>query len=160
MTHLVALSKQSKTKKSEEHRKLAITSHMSKVLYTTVLSKSSIILKPQISKIQFGLITRKGTIEAISTVLMILMTCVNRRKSLYLEFIDLTKVFHQVDHTKLLSILRDGGVEGKMLHLMSNINTEQTAVMRRDRLDRSVSIKCGVRQACFNAHFVQYIRRP
>ena len=78
------------------------------------------------------------------------MSYVNRRENLHLAFIDLTKAFDQVEHAKLLNILRDRGVKWKCLPVLSNLCTELTAVMRGDPLDRPVSTKGGVRQDVFS----------
>ena len=67
-SNFIALPKKPRTKRCDEHRTIAITSHLSKILFMIILSKIAPILNEQVNKLQFGFMPNRGTIEAITAL--------------------------------------------------------------------------------------------
>ena len=68
---------------------------------------------------------------------------------MYICFIDYTKAFDQVNHTKLIECLKEIGVDNKDLQIIAKMYWEQTAVVRtKNGVSSGSNIKKGVRQGC------------
>ena len=68
---------------------------------------------------------------------------------MYICFIDYTKAFDRVNHTKLIECLKEIGVDDKDLQIIIKMYWEQTAVVRTKTGASTVfKIKKGVRQGC------------
>ena len=68
---------------------------------------------------------------------------------IYMCFIDYTKAFDRVNHTKMIECLSEIGVDDKDLQIITKLFWEQTAVVRTDNgISKECKIKKGVRQGC------------
>ena len=71
------------------------------------------------------------------------------RKNIYFCFIDYTKAFDCVDHSKLWKILKEMGIPDHLTHLLRNLYAGQEATVRTGhRTTDWFQIRKGVRQDC------------
>ena len=71
-----------------------------------------------------------GTRNAIFILRNICERSIEVNKDLYLCFIDFTKAFDRVRHTKLLNMLQDLDLDGKDIRLVRNLYWDQSAAIR------------------------------
>ena len=79
----------------------------------------------------------------------IIEKCYERNSHLYLCFVDLEKAYDRVPREKMLSILRDYGIEGRLLQAIKSIYVDNQAAVRVDgRMSSWFKVVTGVRQGC------------
>ena len=70
-------------------------------------------------------------------------------KNIYICFIDYSKAFDKVKHSKMIACLKEIGLDGKDLHIITTLYWDQTAVVDTEsRVSNEFEIKKGVRQGC------------
>ena len=90
-----------------------------------------------------------GTREGIFNLRTILERAIEVQQDVYICFIDYTKAFDRVNHSKLIECLKEVGVDDKDLQIIIKMYWEQTAVVRTKTGISSVfKIKKGVIQGC------------
>src|SRR5438132_5417257 len=87
-------------------------------------------IRPEIDKTQCGFMNDTGTRNAIFILRNICERTIEVNKNLYLCFIDFTKAFDRVRHTKLLNMLQDLDLDGKDIRLVRNLYWDQSAAIR------------------------------
>ena len=71
------------------------------------------------------------------------------REDIYIYFIDYTKAFDRVKHSKIIECLSEIGIDDKELNIITKMYGEQTAVVRNEQgITEEFQIKKGVRQGC------------
>ncbi|GFS06587.1 endonuclease-reverse transcriptase [Elysia marginata] len=89
-------------------------------------------LKPEIDDTQCGFLERKGTVNAIYTLRMIVERALEVIKTFFLCLIYHIKAFDKVQHGKIIDNLEKPDIDGKDLKAMKNLYWEQTAAIRVD----------------------------
>src|SRR5438552_7424207 len=103
-------------------------------------------IRPEVNKSQCGFMNDTGARNAIFILRNICERSIEVNKDLNLCFIDFTKAFDRVRHTKLL---QDLNLDGKDIRLVRNLYWDQSAAIRYQyELGNFASIKRGVRQGC------------
>ena len=70
-------------------------------------------------------------------------------KDIYACFIDYEKAFDRVNHESMIKCLRDIGVDGKDIKLITNLYwTQKAYIQLEEELSDEIEIKRGVRQGC------------
>ena len=71
------------------------------------------------------------------------------KKEMYICFIDYAKAFDRVKHEKLIDCLKDIGLDGKDIRVITNLYWHQKAAIRVDSdISEYTPIQRGVRQGC------------
>ena len=91
----------------------------------------------------------KGTRDGICQLRILSKRMIEKKKKMFICFIDHTKAFDRVKHNKLLEVLEKYDIPQEEIRLISNLYWNQTAVVRTiNGESRSFKIKKGVRQGC------------
>ena len=89
---------------------IALMSHASKIILKVLQASLLLNVNREISDVQAGFRKGRGTRDQIANIHWIIEKATEFQKSIYFCFIDYTKAFDCVDHSKLWRILRDGNI--------------------------------------------------
>lgn len=145
----VRLPKKAKATMCTEYRTLSLMSHILKALLRIILMRNIKRIENEISEMQSGFITGKGTREGIFNMRMICERYSEMNRDIYACFIDYEKAFDRVNHEKMVKTLQDIGLDGKDLKLIINLYWTQKAFIRLEQgMSEPITISRGVRQGC------------
>ncbi|KAG1714816.1 Ribonuclease Oy [Nymphon striatum] len=145
----ITLPKQPGAIDCELHRTISIMSHLVKILLRVVIERIRNKLLPEISEVQYGYRKDKSTINAILVLRMLGERAIEHQQDVFICFIDYSKAFDKVQHTKLITLLEQINIDDKDLRIIKNLYWNQTAAVKvGDELSEWKSIKRGVRQGC------------
>ena len=139
-------------------RTISIMSQVTNILLRVIQERERPKIKPELSKEQFGLVSGKGTRNAIFCLRTITERTVEVQKNLYLYiyiyiyicFVDYEKFFKKVKLKEMFNLLSDSNTYGKKLRLIQNLYQKQKAAVRvGDELSVCQEILGGARQGCF-----------
>ena len=80
--------------------------------------------------VQIGFRKDKGTRDQIANIHWIIEKAREFQKNIYFCFIDYTKAFDCVDHSKLWKILQEMGIPDQLTHLLRNLYAGQETMVR------------------------------
>ncbi|GFS03921.1 LINE-1 reverse transcriptase [Elysia marginata] len=104
-------------------------------------------IRPEIAESQFGFVPDRGTRHAVFTLSGLMEGAVEG--DVYLCFIDYSKAFDKVKHSKLFGILDQLKIYGKGLRILRSLYWDQVAAIRIDgKYTDFTEIKRGMRQGC------------
>jgi hypothetical protein len=90
-----------------------------------------------------------GTREALFGINTLMQKCLDVNRNIFACFIDFTKAFDNVQHDKLIKILKDKNIDSRDIRIISNLYWNQTAKIKvDDEFSDEIKIKKGVRQGC------------
>jgi hypothetical protein len=132
-----------------DYRTISLMSHVTKILLNIIHERIKNKIDIEVGEEQFGFRKNKGTREAILSLRLLTEKYIEVQKNIYLCFIDYSKAFDSVQHTKLIECLQGIGVDGKDVSLIRNIYWEQVATVKAENLyTQNINIRKGVRQGC------------
>ena len=106
-------------------------------------------IEAEISENQNGFRKGKGTREGIFNMRTIGERYLEKRKDVYICFIDYEKAFDRVNHEAMIECLKDVGIDDKDLRFITYMYWNQNAAVRtKSGLSDNIKIKRGVRQGC------------
>ena len=145
----IAIPKKEGTIDCESHRTISLMSLITKILLRVLLIRARNKIKREISEEQFGFQEGQGTINAIFTVRNLVERCLEKRKDIHICFIDYSKAFDRVQHSKIMDTLQELEIDGNDLRIIRNLYWQQTAAIKIEN-ETSIyqPIKRGVRQGC------------
>ena len=145
----IALPKKPGATECELHRTISLMSVVLKVILRILMQRMRNKIRPEIDKTQCGFMKDTGTRNAIFILRNICERAIEVNKDLYLCFIDFTKAFDRVRHTKLLNMLQNLDLDGKDIRMVRNLYWDQSAAIRyQNELGNYTPIRRGVRQGC------------
>ena len=122
-------------------------------------------MNQELPDVQGGSGKGRGTRNQIAHILWIIEKAREFQKSIYFCFIDYTKAFDSMDHSKLWKILKEMGIPDLLTCLLRNLYAGQEATVRTGHGTTDwFQIGKGVRQGCilspwlFN-FYAEYIMR-
>ena len=149
VSEFVMIPKKTKSTKCTDFRTISLISHASKILLLILTSRIQSTILKEISDLQSGFVPGKGTREGIFNLRMIMERYLEKKKDVYMCFLDYKKAFDRVNHEKLISCLNSLGLDGKDVRLIASLYWNQKAVIRSpEGLSPEVRIQKGVRQGC------------
>ncbi|KAI5753273.1 hypothetical protein M8J77_025408 [Diaphorina citri] len=90
-----------------------------------------------------------GTREALFGINVLIQRCMDVNRDIYACFIDFSKAFDNVQHQKLIDILKSKNIDSHDIRIISNLYWNQTARIKvDDELSDEIKIMRGVRQGC------------
>jgi hypothetical protein len=96
---------------------------------------------------QFGFRKNHSTSHAVNYSVDYIMSCKEKREHVVAIFIDLSKAFDTIDHSKLLQKLENYGIRGTTLELIRSYLKERSQVIKfHDHISDKCPIKFGVPQ--------------
>ena len=149
VSEFVMIPKKTKSTKCTDFRTISLISHASKILLIILTNRIQLTILKEINDCQSGFIPGKGTREGIFNLRMIMERYLEKKKDVYMCFLDYQKAFDRVNHEKLINCLNSLGLDGKDVRLIASLYWSQKAVIRgREELSPEVEIQKGVRQGC------------
>lgn len=148
-SEFIKIPKKSKSVNCTDYRTISLISHTSKVLLIILIERIKVKIYNEIAENQSGFMPRKGTREGIFSLRMVAERYLEKKKNIYVCFIDYEKAFDRVNHAELINCLKKIGLDGKDIRFISNLYWTQVAVIRTDNGNsEKIKILKGVRQGC------------
>ena len=145
----IPLPKKPKAQNCTEYRTISLMSHVTKLVLKVIQQRITAKINEEVSELQNGFRPGLGTREGILNLRMIIERALEIQQDVYICFIDYTKAFDRVKHSKMKECLRKIGIYDKDLQIITKMYWEQTAVVRTENgLTEEFKIKKGVRQGC------------
>ena len=145
----VTLPKSNSAKRCEDYRTISLMSHVLKIFLKIIHNRIYKKCEENISETQFGFRKGLGTRDALFALQILVQRCWDVNKDVYLCFIDYEKAFDRVQHSKLIEILKNTGIDSKDLRIITNLYWNQTANVKIEgAFTDTVKIMRGVRQGC------------
>ena len=139
--------KKGNTKECSNYHTIALISHASKVMLTSLQAWLQQYVNHELPDVQAGFRQGRGTRDAY--ICWIIEKAKEFQKNMYFCFIDYAKTFDSVDHNKLWKILKEMGAPDHLTHLLRNLYAGQEATVRTGHGTTDwFQIGKGVRQAC------------
>ena len=150
MSELITLPKVTGTFECDKHRTISLISHAAKIALEVIRLRVNHFIAPQIAEEQFGLVSGKGTTDAIIVLRNIIEKAVKRKGAkLWILVVDYAKAFDTVNRNALWNTLREFCVPQHLIWLMQKLYSKATGVLRiaGEHTDQFPFEK-GVRQGC------------
>ena len=145
----ITLPKKSKAHSCTEYRTISIMSHITKLLLKVIEQRIVKKIDNEVSRLQSGFRSGSVTREGIFNLRTVCEWAIDLDKDLYICFIDYTKAFDRVKHSKIIECLSEIGIDDKDLQIITKVYWEQTVVVRTEHgITEEFQIKKGVRQGC------------
>ena len=127
----------------------ALISHVSKVMLKILQVKLQQYLSWELPGVQVGFSKGRGTRDQIANICWIIEKARQFQKIIYLCFINDTKTFDCMDHSKLWKILQEMGIPDHLTCLLRNWDAGQevTVIIGHGTIDW-FQIRKGVHQGC------------
>ena len=143
------IPKKLKAQNCTDFRTISLMSHVTKLLLKIIQIRLKDRIEKEISKLQSGFRPGKGTREGIFNIRTICERAIEVGKDIHICFIDYSKAFDMVKHSKMIECLKEIGLDGKDLQIITKLYWNQTAAVRTESgVSTEFEIKKGVRQGC------------
>ena len=159
------IPKKGNPKECSNCRTIALISHISNVMLKILQASLQQYMNWELSDVKAGLRKGRGTTDQIANILWIMERTREFQKNIYFCFIDYTKAFDCVDHSKLWKILKEMGLPDHLTYLLKNQYAGQEATVRtRHGITDWFQIGKGVCQGCILSpslfiFYAEYIMR-
>ena len=128
---LIQIPKKGNGKECSNYCTFALISHASKVMLRILQAILERYTKQELSDVQAGFIKGRGTRDQIAYMMYHRkIKKIKKKKTNYFGFIDYTKAFDCVDHSKLWKILKEMGIPEHLICLLRNLYVGQEATVR------------------------------
>ena len=117
-------------KECPNYHTVALISHTSNVMLKILQARLQQYVNHEISDVQPGFRKGRGTRYQIANICWIIEKAREFQKNTYFCFIDYTKAFDCVDHTKLWKMLQQMGIPDHLTCLLRNLYAGQEATIR------------------------------
>jgi len=146
---IVPIFKKGNKKQCSNYRGISLLSVPGKVYARVLLDRLKLITDSLIDEAQAGFRTGRGVRDHLFVMSQILEKCYEFDVTSHFVFIDLEKAFDRVPRARMTTVLREAGVQGKLLQAVSALHEEnQCRVRVRGHLSKPFTQKVGVRQGC------------
>lgn len=149
LSTFIPIPKKTNASKCSDHRIISLMSHVLKAFLNILQARVFRRLDERISNTQFGFRKGLGTREALFSIQVLIQRARDVNADVFMCFIDFEKAFDKVQHDKLISILRESGIDDRDANIISKLYSQQKAIVRvENETSEEFSIKRGVRQGC------------
>ena len=149
MSTFIPLPKKANATKCSDHRIISLMSHILKAFLNIIQTRIYRRLDERISDTQFGFRKGFGTREALFSIQVLIQRARDVNADVFACFIDFEKAFDKVQHGKLISILRESGIDDRDTDIISKLYLQQRAIVRvENETSEEFNIRRGVRQGC------------
>jgi exonuclease III len=146
---MIPIEKKHNATECSDHRTISLVSHASKILLQILTKRIEAKTVSVIGKTQFGFRRGVGTRDAIGVLRTVVERSIEFGNEIYICFVDFEKAFDRVNWAKMLSILKNIGVDWRDRRLISELYMGQTAVVKiGEEYSEPCVIGRGVRQGC------------
>ena len=147
----IPIPKKGNAKECLNYRTIVLISHASKVKLKILQARAQQYVNHELPDVQGGFRKDRGTRDQIANIRWIIKKAreFQKKKKIYLCFIDYTKAFGCVDHNKLWKILKEMGIPDHLTCLQRNLYAGQEATVRTRHVTTDwFQIGKGVCQGC------------
>ena len=145
----VMLYKKGNSKDCGNYRTIALISHTSKVLLIIILNRMRKKVEEELSDVQAGYRSNRGTIDMLFTLQNLIEKIRNTEEEAFIIFIDYSKAFDSVKHHRLFEIMLEMGFPKHLVALIAGLYDHQKATIRWNGEHTAFfGINKGVRQGC------------
>ena len=131
------------------HRGISLLSVVGKVYGRVLMMKLGRRTEEIIGEEQGGFREGRGCMDQVFTLRMIEEKCREKKKDLFVCFLDLEKAYDRVDRGKLWEVLGECGVVGKLGRGLRAFYKNSRACVRIKRRETEFfEVECGLRQGC------------
>ena len=146
---VVPIPKKPKAQNCTECKTISLMSHVIKLLLKVIQVRITAKINKEVSELQSGFRSRMGMREEIFNLRSICERALEVGKEVYMCFIDYTKAFNWVKHSKIIECLKEIGVDDTQLQIIIKLYWEQLAAVRTESgLTAECKIQMGVWQRC------------
>ena len=146
---VIPIPKKQNAMDCSDYRTISLIPHCSKILLKILTKRIENKAKDYISQTQFGFRNGLGTRDAVGVMRMLCQRVLEHDGIVFVCFVDFEKAFDRVNWVKLMSVLKDIGVDWKDRNLIVDLYIQQEAVIRIGaELTGAAKIGRGVRQGC------------
>ena len=115
----ITLPKRPKTQNCAEHRTISLMGHVTKLLLKIIQLRIANKIDREVSRLQSGFKSGTGTREGIFNLRTTCERSLEVQKDVYICFINYTKAFDRVKHTKMIKCLQEIGIDDKDLQIIA-----------------------------------------
>ena len=145
----VMLFKKGNSKDCGNYRTIALISHTSKVLLIIILNRMRKKVEEELSDVQAGYRSNRGTIDMLFTLQNLIEKIRNTEEEAFIIFIDYSKALDSVKHHRLFEIMIEMGFPKHLVALIAGLYDHQKATIRwNGEHTEFFGINKGVRQGC------------
>src|SRR5215471_2717937 len=145
----VPLQKKENAVDSEDHRKISLICHASKIMLKVLTRRIGGKVKDFLSKGQFGFRSGVGTRDAIGVMRMLCERSLEHDNDLYVCYVDFEKAFDRVRWDKMMQILKELKVDRRDRTLVKDLYLRPEAIVRLECGETEPGeIGRGIRQGC------------
>ena len=126
----IPVPKKDNAKKCSNSCTIAVISHASKVLIKILQARLQQYLNRELPDVQVGFRKGRETRDQIANICWTIEKAREFQKNINFCFVDYTKDFDYVDHSKLWKILQEMGIPGHLTCLLRNLYSGQEATVR------------------------------
>ena len=159
----IPISKKKNVKEYSNYHTVTFISHASKVMLKILQARLQQCMNWEIPDVQAGCRKGRGTRDQIANICWIIEKAREFQKNIYFCFIDYTKAFDCVDHSKLWKIIQEMGISDHLTCLQRNVYSCQEATARtghgttdRFQIEKKVHQGCISPPSLFN-FFAEYL---
>ena len=127
---LIPIPKKSNAKECSNYHTIALISQASKVMLSILQAKLQQYLNHEFPDVHGGFRKGRGTRDQIVNICWIIRKAREFQKNIYFSFIDYPKVFHCVDHKKLLEIIQEIEIPDHLTCLLRNLYAGKETTVR------------------------------
>ena len=117
----IPIPKKGNAKASSNYQKIALISHISKVMLKILQVRLQQYVNCELPDVQEGFRKDRGTRDPIANIFWIMEKGRQFQKNIYFRFIDYAKAFDCLDHNKLWKILKQMGIPDHLICLLRNL---------------------------------------
>ena len=118
----IPIPKKGNAKASSNYQKIALISHISKVMLKILQVRLQQYVNCELPDVQEGFRKDRGTRDPIANIFWIMEKGREFQKNIYFRFIDYAKAFDCLDHNKLWKILKQMGIPDHLTYLLRNMH--------------------------------------
>ena len=126
----IPIQKKGNAKECSNYCTIALISHASKVMPEILQARLQQCVNRDLLDVQAGFRKGRGTRDQLANICWITEKARKFQKNIYFCFIDYTKAFDCVDHSKLWKILQEMGILDHHTCLLKNLYAGQVATVR------------------------------
>ena len=126
----IPIPKKGNAKECSNYPTVALILHASKVMLKILQVRLQQYANHELPYVQAGFRKGIGTRDHIANIRWIIEKAREFQKNIYFCFIDYTKAFDCVDHSKLWKIIKDLGIPDYLTCLLRNLYAGQEATVR------------------------------
>lgn len=147
-SRLIALHKKGDTMDCENYRGISIMNSLCKIYDYVLCNRLTLWYTPR--REQAGSQPGRGCVDQIVALRLICNFAVEKKKKLFLLFIDFRKAYDKLPRDKLLCCLKELGIGTRMYSAIRSLYTSTVNVIG----DEETRTNCGVRQGAPSSNFL------